>query len=107
VTGKSEQPKACSKCGEPLPDESNFCSNCGARTRALSNGLLKAYLTEWQLCQNNLKRHNDWAWQVGAIFIALSLGAIWATSQIEKVAENKIVVLILAFFSVSTIILGE
>ena len=75
------------------------------KNQELSNELLEAYLKEWELCQDNLKRHNDWAWQVGAIFIALSLGAIWASTQIEKVAQHIIVVWVLALFSTSTMIL--
>jgi hypothetical protein len=71
---------------------------------AISERLLKAYLKEWGLCQDNLKRHNDWVWQVGAIFIALSLGAMWVTTQIEKVGQHMIVLRVSALFSILTMI---
>jgi len=77
-------------------------SHCSGRS--LSTDLLQAYLKEWGLCQDNLKHHNNWAWQVGAIFIALSLGAFWATSQIADPRENLTMIWILALFSILTMI---
>jgi hypothetical protein len=70
----------------------------------LPEGLLEVYLKEWELCQANLKRHNDWVWQVGSIFIALSVGAMWATTQVE-IEQNAIAVWVLAFSSMVTMFL--
>ena len=45
---------------------------------------LQVLLKEWELCQDNLKRHTMWLWQTGGIFIALSLAALWGFSQVES-----------------------
>jgi len=64
----------------------------------------QALLKEWGLCQDNLQRHNSWAWQTGAIFIALSLAALWASTQIDDAAPKSYLI-VLAILSLSTILI--
>ena len=51
----------------------------------MTNGdRLQVLLKEWELCQDNMKRHTVWFWQTGGIFIALSLASLWALSQVDS-----------------------
>jgi hypothetical protein len=63
---------------------------------------LEVNLKEWQLCQDNLKRHNDWLWQTGSIFVVVSLAAFWALASIGS-PENKQWFWIFSGFSIATI----
>lgn len=65
---------------------------------------LEVLLKEWELCQQNLKRHNDWLWQTGGIFIILSLAALWALSQIGESANTKWF-FVFGGFSISTLVI--
>lgn len=61
-------------------------------------------IKEWELCQNNLQRHNQWFWQTGSIFIALSLAALWAFSQISESLSRQWFP-VFSIFSISTILI--
>lgn len=63
---------------------------------------LEVLLKEWELCHHSLKRHNDWLWQTGSIFIAMSLAALWALSQIDE-PLNRQWFFVFCSFSISTI----
>ena len=65
---------------------------------------LQVLLKEWELCQDNLKRHTMWLWQTGGIFIALSLAALWGLSQVELRFRIQWF-LIFAFFSILTMVI--
>ena len=65
---------------------------------------LEVLLTEWDLCQQNLSRHNDWLWQTGGIFIVLSLAALWALSQVRAPANRKWF-FVFSSFSISTLVI--
>lgn len=67
-----------------------------------SRDRLEVLLKEWELCHHNLKRHNDWLWQTGSIFIVMSLAALWALSQIDE-PSNKQWFFVFCGFSTSTI----
>lgn len=43
----------CSKCGEELPENANFCPRCGARTR---RGIEAGISTPWQELKKSLSK---------------------------------------------------
>lgn len=65
---------------------------------------IQLLLKEWELCQDNMKRHNQWFWQSGSMFIAISLAALWAFSQVNETIKLQWFI-IFATFSVSTILI--
>jgi len=56
-------------------------------------------LKEWQLCQDNLQRHNWWAWFVGSIMIFLSFSAMFYSTQITSMADRLIYSILLCIVS--------
>lgn len=61
---------------------------------------LKLLLKEWELCQEDRNAYNHWAWQIGSIFIALSLAALWASIQAKGIA-----IFWFFIFSMSTLVI--
>lgn len=50
-----------------------------------------------------MKKHNDWLWTTGSIFILLSIAALWALVQIDDASLRLNFYPILASFSIFTI----
>ena len=62
----------------------------------------EALLKEWELCQQNAISLSNWAWQIGSVFVILSLAALWASTQLEE-AKRWEYSLLLCLFSIGTI----
>jgi len=67
---------------------------------------IQALLKEWRLCQDNANASVSWSWQIGALFIGLSLAAIWIQFQIE-VPNRFAYSVVLAIFSIVTIVIWD
>lgn len=60
--------------------------NCEVKTISKKDREFDLLLKEWELSQNDRESYNRWAWQIGSIFIALSLAALWASSEADGLA---------------------